>query len=111
METDFRGANLENVNLAEADFRGANLSGANVRGANLSGAIGVIDGGQRSDGYRFVGVRQNNGLKIAAGCRWMTLSEARKHWMKTRGDTDLGKETFARLDMIEQMAGIYGWFR
>ena len=63
---------------AGANLRGANLSMANLAGAYLSGA-NLIDAGQDSRGYRFIGV-PTNGLHIMAGCRWFTLDEAREHW-------------------------------
>lgn len=80
----------------------ANLTDANLTGANL------IDGGQRSDGYRFVGWVKDGALMILAGCRYFTLPEARAHWVKTRGGTPLGDETMAILDHIEAVAVIRG---
>ena len=80
----------------------ANLSGAYLSGANL------IDGGQRSDGYRFVGWIKEGVLQIRAGCRDLAIDTARKHWTDTRGGTPLGDETAAILDHIETVARIRG---
>jgi hypothetical protein len=99
---DLRGADLSRANLSRADLRGADLSGAYLRGA------AVIDGGQRSDGYRFVGWIKDGVLQIRAGCRDLTITEAREHWARTRGGTPLGAETMAILDHIEAIARIRG---
>ena len=85
----------------------ANLSWANLSGANLSGAD-LIDGGQRSDGFRFVGWSKNGILQIRAGCRDFDITNARKHWEDTRKGTPLGDETTAILDHIETVARIRG---
>ena len=116
------GANLSRANLSGADLSGANLSsaylsGANLSGANLSGAglsradlsrADLIDGGQRSDGYRFVGWIKDGVLQIRAGCRNLDISAAREHWKTSRAGTPLGDETTAILDHIEAVARIRG---
>lgn len=110
---DLRGANLGGANLRGADFRGANLRDANLGGADLRGAnVGddLIDGGQRSDGYRFVGSIKGGEIMIGAGCRYFTIEQAREHWTRTRGDTSLGKETMCILQHIEDMARIRGLY-
>ena len=107
---DLRGADLEGADLEGANLRGANLEGANLAGANLKGAnlsdTCLIDGGQRSDGYRFVGWVKDEILQIRAGCRSFSITEARAHWLATRGDTPLGNETRVILDHIETVARI-----
>ena len=100
-------ANLAGANLALADLAGANLVGANLAGADLAGAD-LIDGGQRSDGYRFVGSVKDGALMISAGCRYLAIADARKHWTATRGGTALGDETQAILDHIERVANVRG---
>ena len=45
---------------------------------------------------------------IRAGCRNLTLADARAHWTKTRGGTELGDETSAILDHIEAVARLRG---
>jgi uncharacterized protein YjbI with pentapeptide repeats len=99
---DLRGANLRGANLSNADLRGAHL-----RGADLSGA-GIIDCGQRSDGYQFfIHVTAKDQPMLIAGCRYFTLSEARKHWDKTRPTGQrLGDESRAMLDHGERMLSI-----
>ena len=86
---------------------GAGGSRANLSRANLSRAD-LIDGGQRSDGYRFIGHIRNGALTILAGCRYLPIQDARDHWTKTRGSTPLGDETTAILDHIERVAAIRG---
>jgi hypothetical protein len=98
---------MSGANLSRAVMSGANLSGANLSGANLSGA-NLVDGGQRSDGHRFVGWVEAGTLMIRAGCRNLKIPDAREHWQRTRGGTPLGDETFAILDHIETVARVRG---
>ena len=77
--------------------------------ANLSWA-NLIDCGHRSDGYRFVGIMAADGtIMVQAGCRFFSLTDARRHWLATRPDTQLGKESLAFCDHIERMAGVLEW--
>ena len=99
------GANLSGANLSDANLSGAYLSGANLSRANLR-ATCLVDGGQRSDGYRFVGWARDGVLQIRAGCRSLTIADAWKHWVGTRGGTPLGEETFAILTHIVAVARI-----
>ena len=101
------GANLSRADLSEANLSRADLSEANLSEANLSRA-NLIDGGQRSDGFRFVGWSKNGILQIRAGCRDFDITNARKHWEDTRKGTPLGDETTAILDHIETVARIRG---
>ena len=101
------GANLADANLADANLADANLDGANLARANLDGA-NLVDGGQRSDGYSFVGWIKDSVLQIRAGRRSLSITEARKHWIKTCGGTALGEETMVILDHIERVAKIRG---
>jgi len=112
LNADLRGADLREANLSRANLRGANLSradlsGANLSGANLSGTV-LIDGGQRSDAYRFVGWVYGGVLQSRARCRSLSSADARAHWQKTRANTPLGDETLAILDHIERVARIRG---
>ena len=88
------GANLFGADLRGAYLRDANLTRAVLTGADLTGAVGVIDAGSDPRGYRFVGVRHSDGWRIAAGCRWFTITEAREHWRNNRS-------ILARLDVVE----------
>ena len=111
-EADLSRVNLSQANLSGADLSGVNLSGANLSGADLSGAdlseADLIDGGQRADGYRFIGQVKGNTLMILAGCRYFPIARAREHWLATRGGTKLGAETICILDHIEAVAKIRG---
>jgi len=98
-------ADLREADLREADLREADLYGANLYGANLCGAD-LVDGGQRLDGYRFVGWAKDGVLQIRAGCRDFDITNAWKHWEATRSGTPLGEETFCILRHIESVAKI-----
>jgi hypothetical protein len=106
------GAYLSGANLGGADLSGAGLSRAYLSGADLSGAkLGsqwVIPGGARSDGYYFFLQQLTDDVEpmIRAGCRHFTLPEAESHWTKTRGGTDLGRETHAIIRHMIEMARI-----
>lgn len=90
----------ERANLAGANLAGAYLAGANLAGANLTGAT-LIDAGQDSRGYRFVGV-PTDGVRILAGYRWFTVTEAREHWSGN-------PEALAKASLIEAEAARRGW--
>jgi len=70
--------------------------------------FGVNACAARSDGYTFSVVATPTGPHICAGCRYLSLPNAREHWTKTRGGTQLGDETMAILDMLERVAVIRG---
>ena len=105
---DLRGADLRGADLSTANLCGANLSTADLRGADLRGAD-LIVGGQRSDGYRFLLFRTEHGLRVSAGCRYLSPGEAREHWTRTRGGTQLEAESLALVDHLLVMARIAGW--
>jgi len=106
IDANLRGADLRGAILSGADLRGAILSDANLRGAILSGAE-IIDAGQRSDCYQFyLQLRENAEPMVLAGCRYMPLSHARRHWLETRGGTVLGNESQAMLDHGERIIAI-----
>jgi hypothetical protein len=102
---DLTGTDLSYADLSDACLRGADLANAYLCGADVTGAY-LIDGGQRSDGYRFVGWIKEGVLQIRAGCRSLSIADARTHWDKTRGGTPLGDETFVILNHIEKVARI-----
>ena len=90
------GAYLSGANLSGADLSGANLSGANLSdaalsGANLSGTTSYRCGGWDSRGYHFRAVLFASGVRITAGCRDFTLSEARAHWTAKNNLDALGR--------------------
>ena len=86
------GADLRWADLSGADLRWADLSGADLRWADLSGAKNTLLGGQRSDGYQFYLTNTDNGWRVVAGCRNMSIAEYRKH-IKTYNDEDKEIET------------------
>ena len=102
---DLTRANLTGANLTDANLTGANLARAYLARANLTGAKCLVDGGQRLDGYRFVGWIKEGVLMISAGCRNMTLAEYRDH-NAARDNEALRDETTAILDHIERVVTI-----
>ncbi len=103
------GANLSGADLYEANLTRADLTRANLTRANLSGAD-LIVGGHRSDGYRFVLIKEPSGaIMVSAGCRYFSVEIARQHWKDTRGGTQLGDESQALVDHLVAMAKIAGW--
>ena len=97
--------------LDGASLDGANLIRASLNGASLDGGRGIIDAGQRTDGYRFLGVLGPDGhLMIKAGCRWFIASRARAHWGGSDyPDRALGDESLARVALIVTLARARGW--
>ena len=87
-------ADLADADLAHADLTHANLADAYLADAYLAHAIGIICAGTDPRGYRFVGVAHPDGPRVAAGCRWLTIAEAREHWAYNR-------DALARVALIE----------
>ena len=86
-----------------------NFAGADLRGANL-GKQWIIQGPVRSDGYQFM-IMRLTGEKtpmVRAGCRWLCLPDAKAHWEKTRGGTQLGNETQDILIWLERAMHLRG---
>ena len=101
---DLAGANLAGANLADANLARAHLAGANLADANLAGAKYLLDCGT-PHGWRIVVVRHNDGIRIAAGCRWLTFSAAVEHW-RNRNDRALMPPLLA---YIRAACAINGW--
>ena len=99
------GANLGGANLGDAYLRGANLGGAN----HISDR--VIDGGLRSDGYRFLLTRTEPGKwRIKAGCRNFTVDDGLNHWAETRPEGEpLGDETRLIVAHMVALAKLRAW--
>ena len=59
---------------------------------------------QRSDGYTFTVFNCSDDIiRISAGCRYFTITEAIEHWTETRGNTQLGKESLQIIDHLLKM--------
>jgi hypothetical protein len=101
-DADLCGADLCGADLCDAVLRGADLRGA-VLGRTLQ-RIGPIDG------WTMVSVRWDDGPRIACGCRWFTIAEAREHWgpgcapRRAHGDLML-----AGLDALVAICRAHGW--
>jgi hypothetical protein len=106
---------MARANLAGANLAGANLAGANLAGANLAGAnqisSRIINGGLRSDGYRFLLTRTEPGAwRIKAGCRNFTVDDGLKHWSDTRPEGEsLGDETRLIVARMLALAKLRAW--
>lgn len=97
-------ANLHGASLPGANLSGANLLSADLRGADLKGAHGALDCGA-PHGWRIVVVLHDDGIRIAAGCRWLTFSAAVDHW-RNRDDRKLMPPLLA---YIRAACAINGW--
>jgi uncharacterized protein YjbI with pentapeptide repeats len=86
-ERDFRGANLEQAELSEANLHEGNLSGADLRGANLAGAqLYRTDlSGANLRGANLRGANLFEADLREADLREADLTGARVHWAHLRG--------------------------
>ena len=118
---DLTGADLTGADLTGADLARANLTGADLTGADLTGAyltraylgrtlqrIGPIDG------YTMVAVSWADGPRIACGCRWFTVAEARAWWGKGCAAESPerkahGEIMLAGLDALLSICRAHGW--
>ena len=100
-------ADLSGAYLDGADLRGADLSGANLRGADLSHTLQRIG---PIDGWTMVAVQWADGPRIACGCRWFTLAQARKHWGPDCADHRAhGDLMLSGLDALMSICRAHGW--
>ena len=94
---DLTGARLTGADLTGADLTDARLTGADLRGATVKR---LLRRATRADGYEFILWDCQEGFFITAGCRWLTMAEARQHWTSTRAGTPLGDESLDILDFF-----------
>lgn len=107
----FYGADFSLANFSLANFSGASFYGANFFGANFFGVEGILHVGP-VDGWDMYAVRWDDGPRIKAGCRWFTVSEARKWWGKggaPGNKPEHGPLMLAGLDALLAMAKAHGW--
>jgi len=108
---NFFRADFSLANFSRANFYGADFSRANFYGANFYLAEGVLHVGP-VDGWDMYAVRWDDGPRIKAGCRWFTVSEARKWWGKggaPGNKPEHGPLMLAGLDALLAMAKAHGW--
>ena len=108
---NFYGANFFRADFSLANFYGANFSRADFSLANFSRAKGILHVGP-VDGWDMYAVRWDDGPRIKAGCRWSTVSEARKWWGKggaPGNKPEHGPLMLAGLDALLAMAKAHGW--
>ena len=99
------GANLAGANLARAYLTDANLADAYLAGANLANANGLLDCGSPYF-WRVVIVAHTDGIRIIAGCRWMTFKAATARWKKRGEERALMLPILA---YVKAAAKIKGW--
>ena len=85
----------------------ADLSEANLSRTDLSGATGVLHPPVNDPrGYRCVAVWFAGQWAIAAGCRWLSLPEAQKHWGPDyAGDRAIGDSYLEAVEWVAQQPG------
>ena len=113
---NFSRANCSGANFSRADFSLANcslanFSGASFYGANFFGVEGILHVGP-VDGWDMYAVRWDDGPRIKAGCRWFTVSEARKWWGKggaPGNKPEHGPLMLAGLEALLALAKDHGW--
>jgi len=98
--SDLRGSDLSGSDLRGSDLRGSDLRGSDLSGSDLRGS-NLIDVGQTLRGYQFFGYWRN-GIRVKAGCRDYSLSEAKTHWADA-------PEELAKVNLIEITAVIRNW--
>jgi len=119
-EANLRGADLREANLYRAyiygaELRWANLRGANLRKAELRGAnlreaeLRKVKGFyllpvQDPRGYSFPHAVEYDGVwRIRAGCRDLTVAEAREHWGESyAGERWVGDMYLYACDWLER---------
>lgn len=98
-DVDLSFLTFENCTIEDCNFERSNLTGTRFMGcriidcsffnayiedahfeSTLIRTPGLIDGGVRSDGYRFYGIMYNEQLFIKAGCRLITIDDAIERW-------------------------------
>ena len=99
------GAAVKLAIKADANLAGANLAGAYLAGANLARANGLLDCGSPYS-WRVVIVAHTDGIRIIAGCRWMTFKEATARWKKRGEERAL---MLPLLAYVKAAAKIKGW--
>lgn len=98
------GAALQVAANAGARLDGARLDGASLVGASLARTIGAFTVGY-PDGFHLVVVRHADGIRIAAGCKWLTFAAAVKRF----AGRDERQECRAALAYIRAVVEIKGW--
>ena len=77
---------------------GSDLRWADLRGSDLRG-------------YRFVGVRHEATTMVCAGCRWLSLPAAERHWAERHSDEpELRAECLSLVASIRDKAETHGEF-
>jgi|GEM_PF-4833412 len=114
-DANLAGANLAGANLADANLAraylarayltDANLADAYLAGAYLADANGLLDCGSPYS-WRVVIVAHTDGIRIIAGCRWMTFKEATARWKKRGEERAL---MLPLLAYVKAAAKIKGW--
>ena len=102
---DLRDANLWYANLQGANLRGVDLRCADLRDTDLRDAIGIILlPVQDMRGYSFAhAIECEAGWRVRVGCRYFTISEAKKHWGENYGgDREQGDMYLYAIEWLEK---------
>ncbi len=111
---DLRWADLRGVDLTRADLTRANLSGADLTGANLREANLTAASLTGAAGYLMLpvsdprhygahGIMCEDGWHIRAGCRDLTITEAKMHWGNGyKGDRQIGDSYLSAIKWLEE---------
>lgn len=100
--TNFINTTFDFVTLSGVDMFGTSFEGSYVEGLYLNRCKNIVHAGIRSDGYTFIGVRHADAIYVKAGCRWMPLDKARKHWgIKYKRARHLAEEALFMIEHIE----------
>ena len=110
-DADLRGADLRGADLSGADLSGAILRGADLRGADLGRTLQRVG---PIDGWTMVAVAWADGPRIACGCRWFTVAEARAWWgdgcaAESPERKAHGEIMLAGLDALLSICRAHGW--
>ena len=113
-KSNLSGSNLSGSNLSGSDLSGSNLSGSNLSGSDLSDTkynndiiSHIVARATRLDGYEFFAFATDNGIKIKAGCKYLSIKEAKAHVAKNYPNTPKAIETLSIIRHIESMAKLH----
>jgi hypothetical protein len=102
---DLRGGSLNGSDLSRAQFRNANLSDTDMMRTDLSGASGIVHLGMPHF-YDIYLVQNDAGVRIKAGCRWMTYRRAVEYWNSEGDEKPLSQPLLA---YIREIVRIKEW--
>lgn len=107
---DFRYVNMmnnwTNVRFAYCRFAGSRWGFSDTDMTAFVEPVGLIDLGSDRRGYSFVAVAHEEGWRIYAGCRDLTISQAMEHW---RGRVNF--DALARVNIVSVAPAAPSYFK